>query len=363
MHLTIMLVFGSLTVFSAPHRLRSPLVYDITPLVLSDSRMVTLLGGRKVSVPRGEFSRIHFVDEFPGANWEHPAKLLFYNGTRKIAEIPVRLPPVGLTKKYKLGPPDESEAPTFNISDLGGKYFLKNPSSFYALLINGYGDERHWNDFSFLYRVMTKVYGYLPQNIFVADDNFRQTAPDLDGNGTPDILHGSSVTDITGLLVLLSQRMQQPGDQLVMVVNDHGSTKDGESTLILSDGEMTASQFAKLVKKIPAEKVLSIFEQCFSGGFVRPTISPNRVSMAASTNLEISWASEDGLFDEFLYWVTSAFAYQKHDGTRVNADSDANGRVSVREAFVFGVANDKSWENPFTEAYLNSGAAFQLGFD
>lgn len=363
MRLTIMLVVGSLTVFSAPHRPRSPVVYDITSLVLSGSRAVTLLGGRKVSVPRGEFSRAHFVDEFPGANWEHPAKILFFEGPRKVAEIPVRLPPVGLTKKYKLGPPDESETPTFNISDLGGKYVVKNPSSFYALLINGHGDERHWNDFSFLYRVLTKVYGYLPQNIFVADGNFRQTAPDLDGNKTPDILHGSSVTDITGLLVLLAQRMQGRGDQLVLVVNDHGSTKDGESTLILSDGEMTASQFAELVRKIPAEKIFSIFEQCFSGGFVRPTVAPNRVSMAASTNLEISWASEDGLFDEFLYWVTSAFAHQRHDGTRVNADSDANGRVSAREAFVFGVANDKSWETPFTETYLNSGADFRVGFD
>ncbi len=350
------------TVSARPHAARSPVIYDVSSLVRSDSHTITLMGGKTVVLPSLAFSSVHFSDDHPGANWEHPARILFYQSGKLVAEIPVSRPIQGLSKRFKLSPPLTDDWPVFKISSFDGKYRIKSPSSFHALLINGFGDDRHWNDFSYLYRVLTQVYGYLPGNIHVADSNYQESRSDLDNDGIPDIRYGSLMKDIQTLFAQLKEKLTR-GDQLLLVVNDHGSIKDGESTIILFDGEMKASEFAMLLGALPSERILSVFEQCFSGGFVRPTVAKGRVSVAASTNTEISWASEDGVFNEFLYQFTSAFGYQKHDGTPVNADIDGGGRVTAREAYSYAVANDKSWESPFLEASKNSNTAFTLGFD
>ena len=346
--------------WAAPEK--PPILYDITPMLRADSQAIELVGGKKIPLPNIAFDALRFIDDFPNANWEHPARFQFTNKGQVVLEVPTRLPPKGLKRQYRLGPPSMDEAPVFNLSDFGGKYRIQTPANYFAVLLNGNGDERHWNDFSFLFRVLVNVYGYLPQNIFVADSNFRGSKPDLDGNGIPDIHYGSTIGDIEAVFATVSQQMLST-DQLLLVVNDHGSINNGESTLILADGELTASQFAQLLKAVPAQRVLSIFEQCFSGGFVRPTVSPQRVSMAASTDKEISWASEDGVFDEFLYLVISAFAHQRHDGTLVSADLNADARVTAREAFSHAISYDSTRENPFMEAHKNSLAAFTIGLD
>jgi hypothetical protein len=83
--------------------------------------------------------------------------------------------------------------------------------------------------------------------------------------------------------------------------------------------------------------------------------------MSASTDRELSWASMDLVWDEFIYRVISAFAHQTHDGKPVDADTDGDGRVSAREAYGWAVAHDQRPESPVAEDGVNTGFLAQIG--
>jgi hypothetical protein len=248
----------------------------------------------------------------------------------------------------------------FNLSNFDGKYKVLAPEHFYAVLINGSSDDRHHNDFAFLYRVLTQVYGYSPKNIFVADSAYLSIDSDLDGDHHPDIAYASTVQSVTDLMKLLATKLTDK-DQLLVATDDHGDKQDGESTLYLYDGQMKASAFGALLKAIPAARVLSIHEPCYGGGFVRPSTDQTRAAMSAASDRELSWASFDQVWDEFIYRVISAFAHQTHDGKPVDADIDGDGKVSAREAYGWAVSHDLRPESPMAEDGVNSGFLAQIG--
>ena len=248
----------------------------------------------------------------------------------------------------------------FSMTAKRGVFRVEKPDTFHAVLINGAANQRHWNDFSFLYRTLVKVYGYLPKNITVLDGSFQNSDSDLDGDGVPDITMGSTIEDVKNVFANLKGRLA-PDHQLLIAVNDHGGRKANESTFILQDGEMRMSEFLELYKELPSKRILSVHEQCYSGGFVRTSIDRGRVSMAAATDLELSWASMDRNFDEFIYRVTAAFAGQNHKGKRVNADFNRDGRVSAQEAFACASGADQRPESPLLESFANSGDASHIG--
>jgi len=339
-------------------------VYDISSL--SATGQIELIGGKTVKLPLSwaPGTRVVFEDLHPGANWGHPAKIrvLSENG-RILQEIETELPPAFLKALPILSGKSRvpKAAPIFDIKNNDGKQRVGDPDKYYALLINGHADQRHWNDFSFLYRVLTKVYGYHKANIFVADSAFKSQLPDLDGDGVGDIQYGSTLEELKELISLLKDKLPENA-HLVLAVNDHGSRKAQESTIILYDAEITASEFTKLLGSLPAKKVLSIYEQCFSGGFVRPSSERGRVAMAASTDTEFSWASMDLNFDEFIYHVIVAFAQQTHEGKAVKSDLNQDGKISAQEAFTYAIGNDKRKESPILEAHRNSGESAKIGF-
>lgn len=341
--------------------------YNLGPLVDGTSQSLRLLGARSIrfkTLLKPGF-RVEFEDKFPGANWGHPAVYRVRDERGKVVEeIHSLLPPVELPRAKKLSDllasSPESNAVPMEVKDLGGALRIKESGRHFALLFNGHADQRHWNDFSFLYRTLTTVYGYDKGNIIVADGIHRGTMPDLDGDGVPDITHGSSLDDLKRIIDELKARLKK-SDHLLLVVNDHGGTNGKESTILLFEGEITASEFGKLLAQLPPDKMLSIYEQCFSGGFVRPSIQDSRVAMAAATNTEFSWATADLRFDEFLYHLTSAFAMQTHEGIPVNADLNADGRISAQEAFSYASGKDSAPESPVLEASANSGMASAIG--
>lgn len=343
----------------------APVVYNVTSLFTDPSGELDLMGGKKLQIktPLSRGFQVHFEDTMPGANWGHPAlfKVIAPDGT-VVESVKVRLPPDQLSAAPVLGPSRESNAASlkFAINDHGGKLKVKDASKHYALLINGRADQRHWNDFSFLYRVLIGVYGYKKENILVADGAFKGRSPDLDGDGEEDIQYGSTLDDLKTVMGKLKDTLKAD-DQLLIAVNDHGSQLENESTIVLYDGEIKASEFGKLLNAIPAGRVLSIYEQCFSGGFVRPSAGARKVSMAAATDNEYSWASMDLLFDEFIYHVIVAFAMQTHEGKAVTSDLNKDGRVSAQEAFAYAVANDQRRESPMLETGPNGGASATLG--
>lgn len=339
-------------------------LYDMTDLV-NLFRQIPVLGGRSVKLASEltKKSRVIFEDLYPRANWEHPAivRVLSESGV-VLEEIPVSRPPIDLEKARILyGPSRFGEKIHIDVKNLEGAFKLSNPFSYHALLINGRADQRHWNDFSFLFQTVTRVYGYKKSQIYVADSVHKQKDPDLDRDGENDILFDSTLEGIRQLLLSLQKNLKT-SDHLLVVVNDHGAlTVAGDATIFLFDGEMTSTEFSEYLKKIPAGQILSLFEQCFSGAFVRPTVGKSRVSMAASRNDEYSWATQDMNWDEFLYHATSAFAGQTHAGVRVESDLNQDKKISAQEAFAYAIARTTAPESPFLESHTNSGNAFRLG--
>ncbi len=353
-------------------------VTDITALVqthsLDGSPGVELEGGEIIPLAAASTpgSKVIFEDLMPGANWGHPAIISVLHQGKELLRRALQSPPRGLGQLKKKSPtkatvasePEDSETDPlevkFALVDHKGKYKVENPGKFHALMINGNPNQRHWNDFAFLYRTLLSVYGYLPENIHVADSTNKEAKGDLDGSGKNRIAYASTVNAVKDLFTSLKEKLK-PEDQLLIVVNDHGSIKENETTMVLFDGEIKASEFAGMVKGLPTKRIIAIFEQCFGGGFVRPMADDETVAMAASTNREFSWSTPDLRFDEFLYHVTSAFAHQTHDGKSVSADTNKNGKVSAQEAFSFAVEHDSMAESPVLEAAANSGVATSIG--
>ncbi len=338
--------------------------YDLTPIALATSGQIPLMGGGTLALPAlWSKRRIYFEDLQPGANWGHDARVRIEdNDGRLAAQIKLRFPPRDLATLEVLGgtPPVPSKPPEFKIGNAKGVHRVADPDKYWAYLLNGDAEQRHWNDYAYLYRVLVEVYGYLPSHILVGDGLFRKRKPDLDDNGTSDINYGSTHDEVKRAFGFLNSTLKK-SDRLLFVVNDHGGIVDGESTIVLSDVELKASEFLPLMATLPNQETISVFAQCNAGGFVRPSIAQGRVAVAASTDLELSWATTDFQFDEFLYHFTAAIGFQRHDGTPVSADSDGDGKVSVKEAFVYAQAADKSPESPFLESFTNTGKAMDIG--
>jgi len=340
---------------------RAPVVYEVTALV--KGAKLPLAGGRSANL-RLSWSgdKVFFEDQMPGANWDHPAKIRVVNALGKITqELAVQRPPASLENAPIVsGFVPNDLTPTFKINSYDGKHKVADPSRFHAILINGHADKRHWNDFSFLYRVLTQIYGYSRENIIVVDGAYKDKLPDLDDDGNKDIQYSSTKQGIKEAMAALKEKVKE-GDQVVLAINDHGGSSDGESTIVAYDGEMKVSEFAPLLAEIKAGKVLSLFEQCYSGGFVRPTTGSHRVSMSAARDDEYSWASNDLMWDEWIYHAIVGFAMQTHDGKAVSSDSNGDGRVSAAEAFAYSVAKDEASESPLLESHPNSGDAQSIG--
>lgn len=306
--------------------------------------------------------QIVFEDKMPGANWAHPAvlKLLSPFGS-VIEEIEVFFPPRGriLPLLSDFLEPMASSLP-FSLSELDGKYRVADPSNFYAVLLNGDGDERHWNDFSFLYRGLTQVYGYDKNNIFILDSNYLQTKNDLDGDGKADILYSSDFESLSKVFKTLSSKMKK-NDHLFMVANDHGEIVNGEAVLLLPDRKLRAGDFTKFLRQLPSGKKALVFGQCYGGGFVRPVTLTPAIAISASTNEEVSWATSDYKFDEFIYHFSVGLFQQTYDGKTVFSDFNRDGKISFTEAYAYAVAHDKKRESPLSESPKNSGLASSSG--
>jgi hypothetical protein len=341
--------------------------FNITTLLTDPAGGVPVWGGKSVhlnTVIRPGFQVI-FEDLVPGANWGHPAVIKVLNPLGAIVEqVRTTRPPEGIEDApqmwgTQMRPVGKVE---FKINVFEGKLKVKDPSKFWAVLINGHADRRHWNDFSFLYRVLTQVYGYNKDHIFVADGSFKDRDCDLDGDGKCEILYGSKTAEIKAMMNEVKDKVQA-GDHFVLAVNDHGGSTGGESTIVTMDGEMRMSEFKPLLAAIKADKVLTMYEQCFSGGFVRASTAYKRVSMAAAKDSEYSWASMDLNFDEWIYHAIAAFARQSYKGEVVSVDLTREGKVSAQQAFAHSVAKDQRQESPLLESYKNSGAAATIGLD
>jgi len=322
-----------------------------------------------------------FVDRVPGANWEHPCAYFFVDAASGAVErfdsmTPPRLKPelIEITHGRDNPPPGVSEESLARFSERL-KGLPKPPPSrghAWAFIISGGADQsnnhiRYWNDCSSIYRTLRQYYGYPHDHIRVCISDGTNPAVDRsDGTNSPADLDadGTADTEYPATLQYIGQVFNQlaatltADDQLFIYTTDHGGQESGQDCYLnlWNWEEMRDDQMAAYVAALPCQTIICTFEQCFSGGMVDDLAGNGRVIATAANYDEYSWAmGPDYIYDTFVYWWTSAVAWQKPDGTPVNADANHDGLVSMHEAFTFALTNDHETEHPqysSTPAYL-----------
>lgn len=125
------------------------------------------------------------------------------------------------------------------------------------------------------------------------------------------------------------------GDQVVILLIGHGTFDGTTARFNLPGPDMTAEDWAAMLKKLSAQRVAFINTSSSSGGFLPTVAAPGRtVVTATKTGGERNEAKFGGFFVE-------AFG-------EAAADADRNGHVSVLEAFNYA-------DNNVVKAYQQEG--------
>lgn len=270
----------------------------------------------------------------------------------------------------------------------------------YAVLIAGGGSPannhaRYWRDLKTMYNILL-AHGYQAGNIYVIYASGTGRDADMPVN------YSASKANIATVFNELAGKMTS-NDTLYVMINDHGGgflaqaiagyapgvyggqidtngdegaeniseaaynrdfNGDGDRTDILAFDETVSlwgdrisdDEFAVEVDKIANySKMIFQMKQCFSGGFVRDLLGPNRMQMASCSPVQASWADTiSQQYGEFTYHYFAALTGQKPDGSgAVNADANGNGKISMVEAFNYARTQDG---RPETPCYDDNGA-------
>jgi len=244
----------------------------------------------------------------------------------------------------------------------------------YAVIISGgynpkTNNARFWNDCAAIYKTLINEYHYKKENIFIlisdgtdpADDRYLgkdghfkyDSSPlDLDGDGVDDTQYAATREDISLVFNTLSQIMSNE-DNLFIFITDHGNWHSGQDVFMKLWREeiMEDYEFAEEVNKVNAAQTISIvMGQCHSGGFIDDLEADNRVIATACMADQESKCTTDEKYEEFLLHWISAIAGQTPYGVPVNdADSNQDGIVSMKEAFIYAYNKDINsplWETP-----------------
>jgi hypothetical protein len=114
----------------------------------------------------------------------------------------------------------------------------------------------------------------------------------------------------------------QPADEVFIVLIGHGSFDGRLAAFNLPGPDLTADDYAKLLAKVPAQRIVFVNTASSSGGFLAPLAGPGRTIVTATKT--------GGERNETRFAPFFAEAFKDNA-----ADTDRNGRVSVTEAFEY----------------------------
>ena len=117
----------------------------------------------------------------------------------------------------------------------------------------------------------------------------------------------------------------RPADEVFIVLIGHGSFDGRQAAFNLPGPDMTAEDYARLVGKLPAQRIVFVNTASSSGGFLAALAGPGRAVVTATKT------GGERNETRFAQYFADAFK----DNT---ADADRNGRVSVAEAFEYAKA-------------------------
>ena len=115
----------------------------------------------------------------------------------------------------------------------------------------------------------------------------------------------------------------QPDDEVFIVLIGHGSFDGRRATFNLpGPNDLTAEDYAGLLEKLRAQRIVFVNAASSSGGFLAPLSGPGRIIVTATKT--------GGERNETRFAPYFAEAFKDNA-----ADTDRNGRVSVAEAFEY----------------------------
>lgn len=232
---------------------------------------------------------------------------------------------------------------------------------------------RYWNDLKFMYLTLKNKYGFNDDHIAVVYKN--GTAEDTD----MPVGYAASATGLSNAIENLKSKMTARDTFFLFVTNHGGGHNDGscnegtsnsggradtsgdetdtyqwdEETYYYNQtsNDLWDDDFAQLINSLSFKKMIAIFEQCYSGGFLQDLRGSNRVLISAASEFQFSWGGGPGNHDVFSYYFTCALNKTDHTGAALttNPDTDGNGNVSILEAFLYAKSNDTKCETPLLD--------------
>ena len=324
-----------------------------------------------------------FVDDNPGANWEHPCRYAFVTRRGEIQWTPSMSPPYTM---------DDFELVATEISNQITRAQNRRPTRTifnqqtdpytgekYALLVSGgYAQSsnhiRYWNDLSNIYCTLVDIYGYEDDHIFVLcsdgldpapdQSNGQNSNPDLDGDHDDDIIGPALLPWVDAIMDSIAGLLTED-DHFLYFQTDHGSSNAGWSVYanLWNQQHLEDEDFAEMLEAFPLCEQNYCFEQCFSGGFLDDIMwggVNKRVFNSACTESQYSWAMGPNYeYDEFVFDWTAALRGEDAYGVPVDADYTGDGYISMQEAFVYAKRHDVCNEEPQYGANPNPFGFFE----
>jgi hypothetical protein len=341
-------------------------VFAYPNVVPRGTKIATWTEPTKVILDRDSW--FFFVDEQPGANWEHKAQFVFVDKiSGQVRAVPSQAPPLNLTAHVALNQMAERElsALRFNPSIIRAVAKMPKPLRLkqkkYAVMVSGgidasYNYSRYWDDMAFIYKALKQKYGYTDDEIFVLYANGTHSPnEDFDGDGVDDVDYAATKANLTTVINYIAANIPSDGKFFFYSTNHGGSYGTNKSRLYLWGDSITDVEFAALTKNIKCAEAIYTMEQCYSGGMMddilqaqpHPCSNPKVVVMTAASPQEVSWSCDtEGNCDEYVYYWTSAVFGKTPSGAVVNADMNGDGKVTMAEAHEYARSRDSRNEHP-----------------
>jgi len=268
---------------------------------------------------------------------------------------------------------------------------LRLPYCRYAILFSGGFNKannhiRYWNDLKFMYGTLVNKYGYTDIVVLYADGkgldrqmpvHYSATQTNLETvfnllreNSTEEDFvfifttnHGGGFYKV-GCKIFGGQidvNRDEPSEDIIfegdcnLDFNGDGDKMDQVSwdeELCSWRGSIFDDSFHTLLANLNYYRMVIVMEQCFSGGLIADMTQggSNRIIMSAAGEYEFSWAMPPSYnYDEFSYHFTCAVNGANPEGTKVNADTNGDGKISMVEAFNYARLKDTQSETPWYE--------------
>ncbi|PKK85801.1 MAG: hypothetical protein CVT48_03890 [Thermoplasmata archaeon HGW-Thermoplasmata-1] len=249
-----------------------------------------------------------------------------------------------------------------------------------AVMVIGGGDAgsnnaRYWNDECWMYEILVNQYNYSKENVCVL---YADGEP-VNEDNCPDpgsaveyelpINYPANKTALREVCDKLALNML-PEEQFYFWANDHGSFSTEPNVghvpahcVVLclweeniKDCELAGDDYLGKVKNYSNRIIF--MKQCFSGGFIDDLSAEKTVICTACTDGSVSFggASSGGYpYGMFSFYFQAALSGAYPDGTPADggdADADADGKVSIKEAFDYAFAKEFEYGEGLTAAEL-----------